>query len=88
MHVLGKNNINKLQNRDKWLLAWLNELAHAQWRNIADVLEQFPKAQRCNNNNSLLFHSDLETYSIEVHFAFPQSIALIINLKQQRNDND
>lgn len=81
MHILGRDTLGNLQKDNKWLATWLCELAHARWWNSADVFNQFPKVQECDNN-IFLFQTELKEYCIEVQFAFPQGIALITALKK------
>jgi mRNA-degrading endonuclease HigB of HigAB toxin-antitoxin module len=85
MRLIGRERLNCLKGQsqalDKWLVIWLSELAHAQWRREAELLTQFPNARRIKEG-LFAFPVGLGSHEIEVQIAFPQSIALIISPKE------
>lgn len=84
MKLLGRNRLGKLygldDQTDAWMRNWVAELTHANWRMTRDVLRQFPKARNIEND---VFQFPVAEHSqcIEVAMMFPQSVALVVNLK-------
>ena len=80
MKILGLARLDCLQAIEStrtWLVAWTNEVRQATWRQPTDVLVQFPSAQPLETNR-ILFLCTGTRGAIEVQFAFPQGIALVI----------
>ncbi len=87
MHILGKEILGSLQKNNKWLAIWLSELTHAQWGGANDVIKQFPKAKKCDDN-LFLFTTNPEKYCVEVRFSFPHRTALMIALTELKENNN
>ena len=87
MRILGKDTLGNLQKNNKWLAIWLSELACAQWGGSNDVIKQFPKAKKCNDN-LFLFTTNPERYCVEVRFSFPHRTALITALTKLTENNN
>jgi mRNA-degrading endonuclease HigB of HigAB toxin-antitoxin module len=87
MRLIGRERLNCLKGQsealDKWLVSWLSELAHAQWAQAGELLNQFPTARQLQQG-LFAFRVGTGTYEIEVQIAFPQGIALITAFKNFR----
>ncbi|MDO9191030.1 MAG: type II toxin-antitoxin system HigB family toxin [Sulfurimicrobium sp.] len=65
---------------DAWMRSWVSELSRANWKVARDVLSQFPRARNIAND-VFQFPVGQHTQCIEVAMVFPQSVALVVDLK-------
>jgi len=85
MKLLGRNRLGVLygldDQTDAWMRNWVSELTRANWNVARDVCRQFPKAKNVAND---IFHFPVaeQPQCIEVAMMFPQSVALVVNLKR------
>lgn len=66
---------------DRWLRAWISEIANANWKHARDVLSQFPQA-RLIADNVIQFRVEPQATWIEVALSFPLSVAIVCDLKR------
>lgn len=86
MKLLGRHRLLPLYGMDNptdaWLRGWVAELAAANWKGDRDVLRQFPRLRPTQAANIFLFPVKSHPQQIEVAMIFPQSLALIVDLKR------
>ncbi|VCS85332.1 Uncharacterized protein conserved in bacteria [Burkholderia pseudomallei] len=66
---------------DKWLRAWISEVANANWKQAKDVLRQFPQA-KCITDNVIQFRVEPQAAWIEVALSFSLAVAIVCDLKR------
>ncbi|WP_076592761.1 type II toxin-antitoxin system HigB family toxin [Herminiimonas arsenitoxidans] len=84
MKLLGRNRLQALfgldEQIDKWLVSWMSEMSHANWKHANDVRQQFPQA-KCVAETIFQFRVGPHTQYIEVAMMYPLSVAVITDLK-------
>jgi len=90
MRLIGRERLTRLRevggNVEKWALNWAAEVIAAHWKGASDVREQFPNAHDQGEGCFMFPVRDCD-WAIAVRFAFPQGVALIMDLKA-RDDAD
>lgn len=83
MRLIGREKLHQLRGSgaeaEKWLRAWVAEVASAHWRHPSDVTDQFPNA-RHQGEGCFLFPIGICPHAIRLQVAFAQGIALISDL--------
>lgn len=69
------------EQTDKWLRAWISEVANANWKQAKDVLRQFPQA-KCVTDNVIQFRVEPQAVWIEVVLSFSFAVAIVCDLKR------
>lgn len=86
MRLIGKNKLDELRGlndaTDKWLAVWIAELTSARWVRPEELLEQFPTAKQ-RGDCLFLFTVKPSGLAVEVQFAFPQGVALVIGITEK-----
>jgi mRNA interferase HigB len=84
MKLFGRNKLQTLygldDQTDKWVRGWVSEVLHANWKHPLDVVRQFPQASNVAEN-IFRFRVGNQAKVIEVSMAFPQAVAIVIDLK-------
>ncbi|HBN8332589.1 type II toxin-antitoxin system HigB family toxin [Pseudomonas aeruginosa] len=83
MKLLGREKLVTLwgesEHIDKWISNWVSEISHAHWKHSSELLEQYPKAQKLEENH-FSFCVCSSGYFLELKIAFAQGIAIITKL--------
>ncbi|MEO3738116.1 MULTISPECIES: type II toxin-antitoxin system HigB family toxin [Shewanella] len=84
MRLIGKHNLKHVIESDdltrKWVLAWVAELTHANWKEPSDVFHQFPKV-RLLDASYFAFPINSADKEVCIQIAFQQGIAVIIGVQ-------
>lgn len=84
MRVLGKAKLYPIIHTNDvvsvWVRAWIAELTFANWKQAADVIQQFPNVHMSANGLFNFPVGNTDQY-ISVQLAFPQGIAVITGIK-------
>uniref|UniRef100_UPI00406C0431 type II toxin-antitoxin system HigB family toxin n=1 Tax=Pseudomonas sp. F3-2 TaxID=3141539 RepID=UPI00406C0431 len=86
MKLLGLQKLALLKGADdhvdRWLSSWVSEINHANWKQPADVCEQFPSVTTTSNG---MYCFTLEDTGIQLglKIAFAQGIAIITELSKK-----
>ena len=86
MKLHGRNRLQELfgldDQTDKWLRAWISEMTTANWKQVQDVLRQFPQAKWVTDN-VVHFRVEPEGTWIEVAMSFSPPVAVVCDLKRR-----
>lgn len=81
VRLIGRDKLQQIGGEvDRWLRGWCAEVVHAHWRRPEDVTGQFPNV-RVRPEGDFLFPIGATGYSVRLQIAFPQGIALILDMK-------
>ena len=84
MRLLGKDKFQHLLRTDEtartWVCAWVAELANANWKQPADVSQQFPNARQ-SESGSFVFPIANCNREVCIQIAFQQGVAVITGLQ-------
>lgn len=83
MRLLGKNKLQELLCTDdcvnKWVCAWVTELANANWKEATDVIHQFPKARK-SKSGVFIFPIGSCKKRVCIQISFQKGIAVITDI--------
>lgn len=83
MRLIGREKLNNLGGMEaeveKWVRAWVAEVADAHWRQPNDVTEQFPNA-KYQGQGCFVFPIGHCQLTIQLRVAFAHGVALISDL--------
>lgn len=84
MRVVGREKLQRgLRANDsarKWVRAWVAELANANWKQPADVSDQFPNARQFDSDHFAFPIKDCNK-EVCLQIAFREGIAVITGLQ-------
>lgn len=82
MRLIGRDKLKRASaDVDRWLRNWCAEVVHAYWRRPEDISDQFPNA--CvRPDGDCLFPVGASGYAVRVQIAFPQNVALILEMNK------
>jgi len=82
MLLIGRNKLERIGGDvDRWVCNWCSEVVHAHWHCPEDITDQFPNAH-IHSEGNVLFPVGMSGYSIRLQVAFPQNIALILDMNK------
>jgi hypothetical protein len=82
MRLIGRDKLKRIGGDiDCWLRSWCSEVAHAHWHCPEDIINQFPNA-RVRPEGDFLFPVGASGYFVRLQVAFPQNIALILEMNK------
>ena len=85
MRLIGRDKLKRAGGDvDRWLRSWCAEVAHAHWRRAQDVTDQFPNARE-HSNGDFFFPVGATGYLVRLQVAFPQGVALILDMSKIEN---
>lgn len=87
MRLIGRDKLKQIGGEvDRWLRSWCAEVVHAQWRHPEDVTRQFPNVG-IRAEGDFLFPVGTSGYFVLLQIAFPQSVALVVDMKKDDFSN-
>lgn len=82
MRLIGRDKLRQIGGDvDRWVRSWCCEVVHAHWRRPEDVIEQFPNAC-ARPEGDFIFPIGASDYSVRLQVAFPQGVALILEMNK------
>ena len=82
MRLIGRDKLAQIGGEvDRWLRNWCAEVVRAHWRRPEDVTSQFPNAS-VRPEGDFFFPVGASGYSVQLQIAFPQGVALILDMKK------
>lgn len=83
MRLLGRHNFpNNDDEASHWFFIWGTEIKDALWREVADVLRQFPNAIH-SDSSTFIFIVGSTGFEMEVSICFIYQIVIINEIRKR-----
>jgi HigB_toxin, RelE-like toxic component of a toxin-antitoxin system len=87
MKLLGRKHISPLRSlsleTDRWVNAWLSEVLQAHWKNLNEVIHQYPSVT-VDSQGEVLFCIPNHSIRIRATFCFTQGIAIVTGIHETK----